>query len=555
MKTFLTLFRFERRSLFPSLNLKKKPDIIGGILSLLVSALVIGLFLYVISTVAKNYVAVTLNKISDPIARSTELLSVLYLVITVALAFLCLEKMRNTLASKNGKDIFLRLPVSSKVLFFSKLSALMLWNYVTAIFLILPVNVIFYVILAPGVEFFVNTALVLLLLPPVSFLLATLLLVPYIGIVSFLSRHYFITLVIFSGILIGAFYAYSEFLHVVRTMFETGSIKFLFNQKFIDTLQAIEKFAYPANLLAFVALGQKKGFSLAILAVIAVVSFVVALLVTNTLYRITFYSTAAGKVRRGRRHVTHLSPLLALMRKEFISVFRNPKNLFSYFSIALSMPFMIYCCYTLFETLLVNAIGRSFELALALVVMLVFGTLTNTFCATNITRDGKAALKAKVFPMKPAKILLSKVLFCDIVSSVSVIGSGLFLFFMADVSLKNALIASGVGLVFSLSQILISTRMDLNHAKVTQSPAEMEKASNRTIAKTITVGLFLAILTSFLSLFASAFSGTTPKFLGGIEILPSYEFIIPLAISGIYLILSLVYYRAGVNKAFNKLVK
>lgn len=555
MSAFSTLFKYERRSLFPSLNLKKKPDIIGGLISLVISALVIGLFLYMVSTVAKNYVAVTLNKVSDPTARSAELLTLLYLAAIIGLTILCLEKMRKTLVSKDGKEIFLRLPVSARTMFLSKLSALMLWNFITGIVLVLPINVIFYIILKPGTEFFLGTALVVVFLPAVSFLLSTLLLVPYIGVISFLSRHYFLTFVVLSGILIGAFFAYSKFLDVVQTLFETGSIKFLFNQDFVDFLQTTQKHALPANILADVALGDKNIKSILILVGFAAVSFVVALLITNALYKITLYRTAAGKVRCGRRHVISRSPMRALMRKEFIAVFRNPKNLFSYFSIALATPFMIYCCYTLFKTLLVNAIGASFELALTLVVMLVFGILTNTFCATNISRDGKAALKVKVFPIKPSKILLAKVIFCGIVSSLSVIAGGLFLWFKADVSLKTTIVAIGVGVVFSLAQIFLSTRMDLNHARVAASPAETEKASNRTIAKVVLIGLILAILTSFMSLFASALAGQTPSFLGGIEIKASYAIIIPIVISVLYLTISLIYCFKNVQKAFNKLVR
>ncbi len=555
MSTFLTLFKHERRSLFPTFSLKKKPDIIGGLISLVISALVIGIFLYMVSTVAKNYVAVTLNKISDPIARSAELLSVLYLAAIIGLTILCLEKMRNTLASKTGKEIFLRLPISAKTMFLSKLSALMLWNYITGIVLIVPINVIFYVILKPGIEFFIGTAVVLVFLPAVSFLLSTLLLIPYIGIIGFLSRHYFMTLVVLSGILIGAFFAYSKFLDVVKTLFETGSIKFLFNQDFVDFLQATRKYAYPANIFAEVAVVETKLTSILILVGFAVVSFAAAWFITGALYRITLYSTAAGKVRRGKRHIACRSPLRALMRKEFISVFRNPKHLFSYFSVALATPFMIYCCYTLFETLLINAIGMSFELALTLIVMLVFGILTNTFCATNISRDGKAALKAKIFPMKPSTILLSKVLFCSIVSTISVVASGAFLWFKAGVSLKTTLIATGVGVLFSLSQIFISTRMDLNHARVAASPMETEKASNRTIAKSVLISLILAVVTSFLALFTSAFAGNTPSVLGNIKIRDSYSFIIPIAISVIYLLVSLLYCFTRVTKAFNKLVR
>ena len=555
MRTFLTLFKHERRALFPTLNLKRKPDIIGGLFSLLISALVVGIFLFMISTVAKNYVVLAINKQSAPEARSAELITVLYSVAIVAITFLCLEKMRKTLALKTGKDIFLRLPVSAKTIFMSKLSALTLWNFVTSAVFILPINAIFYFILEPGVEFWIGTALVVVFLPTVSFLLATLLLVPYILTVNFFSRHYFMTFVLFSALIIGAFLLYSEFLNVMREMLETGSIKFLFNQRFVDTLQKTQKLAYPANLLAYMLLGEKMALSVGVLSGIAVVSIVTAVLITNALYKITMYSTSQEKVRRGKRHVMKLPPMLALMRKEFISVFRNPKYLFSYFSIAIAMPFMVHCSYVLFETLLIGAIARSFELALALMVILVFSILTNTFCATNFTRDGISALKAKIFPMSPSKILISKILFCNIVSSLSVIASGAFLWLKAGISAQTVVIATSVGLIISFANILISTRMDLNHARVASSPAEAEKASNRTIAKTISVGLLFALVISFTSLFASALSDVSLPFLGGFVIKNSYSFLFPLVISALYLLISVVYCFRKVDKAFAKLVR
>ena len=221
----------------------------------------------------------------------------------------------------------------------------------------------------------------------------------------------------------------------------------------------------------------------------------------------------------------------------------------------MAMPFMIFSCYTLFETLLINAIGRSYELALTLMVILVFGMLTNTFCATNITRDGTGALKAKIFPMPPSTIILAKVIFCSIVSSLSVILSGAFLCYKANVSPKSVLIATGIGIIFSFGEILTATRSDLNCARVSSGPAESEKASNRTIAKTVVVGLAFAVIISFASLLISVFAGTSLDILGGIKVHNCYTYLIPLVISLLYLTVSALYCFVNLKKAFDKLVR
>ena len=556
MKTFLTLFKYERRSLFPSLRLKRRPDIIGGFLSLAVSLLVIAVFLLLVAAVADSYVTIKLDKVSDPTARSLELLNALYTIAILGLAAMCLEKMRTSLVSFAGKKIFLRIPVGSGTMFLSKFAALLLWNYVTAFCLILPINLIFYHVLQPGMAFITNSLLVLLLLPMASFLIATLLLLPYIKVIDFLKTRYFLTFVIFSAALVGAFFLYSKMLSVLQGLYETGSVKFLFSKKFVSVLQTLDKVTYPANSLARIALGQDIQNSLMISGGVAVLALLIMLIVTKKLYKVTLYKDENRKVKRGRRHVIARRPLFALMRKEFITVFREPKHLFSYFAIAITMPFMVYCCYTLFETLIINAIGLTFELALAMIVVLVFSILTNTFCATNITRDGLSALKAKIFPIKPLRILLSKVLFCNIVSSLSIIASVIVLALLADLSVVNAIIVGAIGLVFSLSQIFIATRMDLNHARVTRGPAEAAKASNRTIAKTITVGMFFAIIIGFLSLFISVFAGAElPEFLLGIYVHEYYTYVVPSVIALIYFTLSCLYYSLNIERAFEKLVR
>lgn len=568
MKNFRLLFKHERRSLFPTVK-HKKLDIIGGLLSAIVSLVVIAAFALMIYAVAESYVTVKVDKVSDPTARAHEFLNALYSVIILALGFMCLEKLRTNLVRKTDRALFLRLPIKQSTIFFAKFAALLLWNYVTAFFLVIPVNLIFYIVLKPGMEFWLHTALVYLLLPLAAFLIATILIVPYVYLINFLSHRYFIAFITVSALVVGAFLIYSRFLSALQGLFEKNTIKFLFNTTFVGFLQTLKKFSYPANSLASIALGQDMLKSIIIAGATAIVALVVVFVSTNALYKLTLYRNAPH-VRRGRRRmIKRRSVLGGLMRKEFISVFREPKHMFSYFSIALSMPFMVYCCYTLFDTLIFNAIGFRFEFSLALMVILVFTILTNTFCATNITRDGLTALKAKMFPIKASKILFAKVLFCGIISSLSVLASTAVIFLTSNLKkvdgtfsltdnfkLTDIIVVAAIGLIFSLSQILIATRMDLNHALLTASPSEIARVSNKTIAKTITLGLFFALIIGVLSIFIALFAGqTTPDFLFSIDVKESYTHIIPLAIAVFYFFISLLYYSVRIEKSFNKLVR
>lgn len=557
MRNFRTLFKYERRMLFPG-SRGKRFDLLGALTSFIFTLAIAGIFGLLVYSIADGYLEVKVNQVIDPMARAYELINAVYAILIVALGIMCLEKMRSTLTRNADIPIFLRLPVKNGTIFRAKFTALLLWTYVTAFLLIVPVNLIFYFVLKVEVDFLIRAALVYLLLPMVSFLMATILILPYMVVIKFLSTRYFLSFVALSGLVVGAFFVYSKILDVLRALFETGSIKFLFNNEFVDFLVTAKEYTYPANSLASVQMGVDMQKSLIISVSVAVVALLFAFFITGGLYRLVLYRNRDGRKSRKKRSFGFQRRVTAsLLRKEFVTVYREPKYLFSYFTIAFAMPFMIYCSYTLFETLVFNALGRGFEFALALIVVLVFTILTNTFCATNITRDGKSALKAKSFPIKASKLLFSKVLFCSIISSLSIIGSVLLLYFHPEIQMEmfDAIIVAAISLVFSFSQILIATRTDLNCAVVGASPEEVARTSDRTIAKVVSIGLFLAVIIGFLCFFISVFAGINPEFIGGLVIKESYAYLVPGVIAVLYFISSIIFYHVNIEKAFSKLTK
>lgn len=619
MRHFLVLFKHEFRMQFPRKR-KGRTDIMGNALSWMITILILGVFVYLLSTIVDNYITISIYDemldmiVNNPVARAVELLNVIYSVIIIALTVMMLEKMRATLARQQDKTLFLRMPVKQQTIFLSKLATLLISNYLTAFLLIFPINLIFYFSLDPGYIYWIYTTVIWLLLPMVAFLIASILLVPYIKIVDFVSNKYGILFILFSVALVGAFLIYAEVLEIIQNLLETGSIKFLFNSEFIDTMQLLIGVCYPANLFAYMAVGSYMGEGLLINGALALIAVFTVYFVSKTLYYITLYKNESQKkVRRKKKAHFKAGKLSALMRKEFISVFREPQNLFSYFAIATAMPIMVYSCYTLFESLVYNALGMNISFALALVVVLIFSILTNTFCATNVSRDGELALKVKMFPVRSSKILLAKVLFCSIVSSLSVIASTALLFISESIStvreqleftkgeplgqylsdsfaiikeqlttnrnddlLYDMLIITVIGVVFSLSQIFVATRLDLNHAKVMASAQEIESESNKTIAKTIFIGLILAILSGASALVVTIFEGNDyldqyieqfNAFLNthlgatfgeiniAIELLPEYLYYFPLAIVAAYFVFSVIYYAFLIEHRYRKLVR
>lgn len=553
MRDFSILFKHELKQQFPRRRKKEKVDVVGTVMSLLISLLVIAIFVMLFLTVAENYVVIRINKVADPTARALELLNLAYLAIIVAMSALGVEKMRKTLSEKKDREVFLRLPVKQQTIFLSKLSVLAMWNYMLGFMLVVPVNLIIYLSLKPGPEFWLSTVLVWLLLPVVSFFIAALIIIPYIKLIDFISHRYFLIFLSLSTILVLAFSLYSGLLSVVQNLLQTGSIKFLFNEEFINFLSTLLVYSYPANLFAKMALFVDFSQSLLIIVAIALVALFAVYLISRGLYYVTLYKNDnRNKKGRKRRLYARHTPLFSLVKKEFITIFRNPSHIFSYFAIATSMPVMVYCCYTLFESLIQNTLGIKVSFALALLVTLIFSMLTNTFCATNVTRDGITVLKNKVLPLNPAKILYSKVLLCSLVSSLAVIASAVLLVSISTLSVFDAAVVVIVGIIFSTAQIFIATRMDLNNARLSGSASETERESNKTIAKVVGIGFVLALVMGIASLMISVFSGVLGALL---SFKPNivFAYIIPVVISVGYILIAIRYYSKGLRRRYENL--
>ena len=556
MGDFLTLFKYDFKLQFPFKGKKEKHDFVGGLSSFLITALIVAVFVYLFATIANNYVLVEINKVQDQTGRALELMNVFYVAIIAVMSLTGVEQMRKSLTEKKNKTIFLRLPVKPQTIFLSKIAVLLLLNYVLAFVLLGATNTIFYLALKPDMMYWVYTVGVWLVFPFVPLLISSILIIPYIKLIDFLKDKYAVIFILFTAILGGAFFLYSELLGVVQRLLETGNIKFLFNMEFITTLQDILKYSFPANALVSIVLGIDLAQSVTIVAGVIVLAIIVVYIITKRLFYITLFQNEKRVFKfKKLEDYTFRQKHQSLMKKEFITIFREPKNLFSYFAISLSMPVMVYCCYTLFVSLIYNTVGFKIEFALALLIILIFSVLTNTFCSTNISREGIAFLKMKSLPLSAKEVLKAKVSFCSIVSSLAIVLSAFILVALTDLSIVDGIICAVLGCVFSLAQILIATRMDLNHANLTLSNVEIEKESSKTIAKVVFIGLIVSLLSGVSSIVITILSlGSNIDFIAELNLSNSLIYLIPVVICALYILLGYIYYKKNMEKRYINLV-
>lgn len=554
---FLTLCEYEVRKIVGFGGKKRRTKgFVSGLIGAVVTLGIAVAFIFFLSTIASSYAEVKIDKVLDPLSRAAEFMSLTYTVIIVVLAAVSLERMRKVLAKSAETQVFLRLPVSPTALFASKMLVVIVETYIVALMLMIPNCIVISGMIDTNVMFWIYSGIAFLALPVVPIFISSALIIPYMKIVDFLMRKYFLLFAVITSALVGAFIVYSKLLTVVQSLLETGSVRFLFNEQFITFLQTLRIYTYPANIFADMCLGINSDIPVVAIVGIAAVLIIAVCLVVKTMFYSMLYKNDKRKQGNSKgRPLTRSSAGAALIRKEFINVSRTPEHMFSYFSIAAAMPVMVYSCYTMFCSLIEHALGVKVDFSLALLIVLVFGVLTNTFCATNVSRDGLSALSTKIYPVSPSKIMSAKVTFCMIVSSASVILSAVILILTTPLGLVNGIAVAIFGIVFSVAQILIATRLDLNHAHVASGPRETERAAERTTTKVVSIGLIFATIVGVGSLVISLFMGSLESLLGTVSILSfDASYLVPFVITVVYLGLAMFYYNFGIEESFYNLV-
>ena len=553
IKEFLTLFKYELKMQTPFLRKKSKGDVLGNTFIVLIGVCMIVAGLFFLAQIMENYLQVEINKISEPIERAKEMLTLLYLIVLGIVTVFTLDRTRKVFTADNDRLIFLRLPLRRRNVFLSKFVVILIHSFIVGALFIVAINVILSTIITLDAQVWLAMIGACIFMPIASMLLVAIFIVPCILIIEFFADKYLAMFITFSLLLAGLFILYSQLLSVVQTLLTTGSIRFMFNEEFVNGLQNIYAYAYPINSMVAIMFESNPLVHWLILIGFSLVASFIVLQASKVLYKITLYrqqrdSGKIHKARKGKRQTV----IISLVKKEFLCVYRDPKHIFSYLAIAMAMPIMVYASFSLFETLILNTLGIKVNYALALSVVLLFGVLTNSFCASNISRDGYGILKLKSLPLKVSRIFGAKVLFCGIVSSLAIIASCIVLICTNSIQVYEGLICMVIGLAFTFAQILVATRIDLNNAKISMRGMEMEEHSNKTLSKVVFIGMVLTMVASATCvLFAFFASGI--GVMQNLELATVFVYLVPAVIGLLYLGLGYVYFRVNIKKSFENL--
>lgn len=473
----------------------KKTDYVGLVLKVAIYLCFTATFVFMFLRFSDVYLDIALYGATDVGARAYEMLTLLYEAVFVLTVIGAVGQINATLFHSDENMLYSAMPINSSTLFVSRLISVYLKQFMVAVVFVLTVNITFAPKLHAGAWYYFATVLMTVFWPFLSISVASLIVLPLRKTVEFFKGRFILSFIATTLLLAGGFTAYYFVLTAVKQILMKDDLRYFFTEKVMNSIASATEGMVPARFAAGFVLGRDtvKNGLLALLIAVLCAGF--AVLMIKLLFRkaMQTYAQGRGNFRgKARPFPKKKSPFVALLRKEFITVFRTSSYMFSYFAVSIIMPLMVFFCLSLGDNMVKTLIGVDTSLELALILTMLFGAITNTFCATNISRDGAMFYCVKAMPVSADCVIFSKVALCLITAVFSNLLNAILVGAGGFVGAWDCVLLAFSGVMYSFAQICYATRADLKYARFAEGDGEISQ-STALVSQIIVIG-FLSIL-------------------------------------------------------------
>ncbi len=495
MTRFFALLKMEYKNKKQLLPIKNK------VLSLFLKG-----FLFLLKNFVYIFLLVLLSQylLTYAIANTLEndLLIIIVLFAQVLQFFVALNQILKS--QQNSKEIkeLLMVPARNEVLYLSKIVYLYLKQLMTYILVLSPVLITWGVMTAQGIYFYLMLLPVLALLPIIPLLLASVASFPMLKFTSFLKSNFYVNFILFSLIIAVGFYYYIELLKVVIELFQNQGVASFLSLTDIAYLQNITSKIYISVLFKNILTGSLLFKSLLVMLSISLFCFLLVFYLAKKYYRKLMWGVADSEINYGFKN-TKLRKLplnLNLLLKEFKTVFRNYNHSFSFFTIGLATPLIVFLSSKALSEFSFAKTNISIYPPLSLFLLLIFITLTTSFSATTITREGQSFLLTKSLPIKAKRQVKVKMLFYMIIEFVAVFVSVFALYLANLISVLDFVLIVFAVLIIVYGGICSSINLDIKNPKYKDIKNSNSALTNINVSKSMSGGLMLAFTVGFLAI-------------------------------------------------------
>ena len=472
-------------------------DVPGFILSVTLLVAIVTLFVVFFGRFVGVYTGIRIDNELDVAQRVYELLTLVYSILIVFLTVGAVVQINRQIFEADDVRLFSAMPIDATSQYLSKLITIYISQFAVSTVAILAVNVTLATHVAQVWQFYLMTVIACFTLPLITIALASLFALPVHLVKRFFKNRFFLNFLFVTLVVGTMFYLYSIVLSAVEQMLNGNDLRYFFNENIMTAIAKTVAVLYPTRWIVDVMTARNVLVASLCITAFLIVCLTASLLIIRAILQRALQLRNTGSVRfqmKAGKISDGNCTFFALVKKDFLLIFRTPAYMFSYLSVAVLMPLMVYFCMTVGKSLVDRLVGLSVNTELALFLTLLFGALTNIFCATNVSRDGEMFYTVKAYPISYKTVFFSKIFLCLVVTAASQLISAVLLLATGNISWYAAIFLFFVGTAFGFVNICVATRHDFNHAHFSTEEDGEIKESGSVVSAIIMFGMVVSFL-------------------------------------------------------------
>ena len=383
-----------------------------------------------------------LNKIKGIKAAPISFLTLFLFIISIIVILFDLMRANRLFFNKKDCEQLATYPINNRSIIISKIILLFIIHYFTSLIFVYPILVSFGVILKKTMWFYY----VGIFYPVLSFLFETgfalLLVYPLRIIIEFLKKHFVIQFIISLSIVIVLCIMYKNILNIFMDLVINKNSDNIFTVKTIEALDNIKDYFIPIRFLTDYFL-TNNPISLLPYILISLGIFILGM--TLTIYSYNYFKNFkfSNKVRKSKK-VKRYSITYSLLKKEWILIYKDTNNFFSYSGLVIIKPFLVYLVVESINKIFSSGSFSYYSVALPsfiplfdILIVMLFTLIINNGANEYITMEKKTIKILKMISIAPLKQIFNKISVPYLSSLISLIISMLVILITGKISILH----------------------------------------------------------------------------------------------------------------------
>ena len=395
------------------------------------------------------------------------------------------------------------MPINPLKVFFVKLTYLYLKQFVVLILTFAPILVTSGILTNQTTFYYCMLLPIVILLPIIPMLLAIVFAFPLNKITNFMKNRFLISVLIMAVVVGGSFYLYSNFLKFLLDLVEANVSNLTLDA--ISNLQIFASRIYLPVLFKNILINSNLSKSLIVVITVTLVCVFAIYGFAKKVYLKVLQNSAFDEVllKSKKTHLKKQNVFWLLVKKEFLTVYRVSNYSFSFFTIGMVTPIIVFS----FNRLLldIGALQQNLYPAISLFIILIFMALLTSFTATTITREGVNFPLTKTIPISAKTQMWAKIVFYLLVEIPAIVLSGLLLSYSGFISYLDFGIISALATLFVYGGIANSIHLDMKQPRFNYLKNNIAIQNNPNISKSVYTGLIIAFVAGVVGIVLSFF--------------------------------------------------